>query len=147
MQEQMVTFKLGEEEFGLDIMMVQEIIKLPPITFVPKSPVYVEGVMNLRGNVLPVINLKRKFGIADSAVSGEARIIVLKIEVKTVGIVVDRVTEVLRLREEQIEPPPPVTVGIDSGYIRGVGKVNERLVIILQAEKIMEKQYIERKAG
>lgn len=147
MKEHLVTFRLSTEEFGLDIMKVQEIIKLPPITVVPKAPDFVEGVINLRGNIIPVINLQKKFGVAHTGESQEARVIVIRVQDKTLGIVVDQVTEVLHLSEEWIEPPPAVAVGIETSYIRGVGKVNERLVILLDVERILDKQHPERKVG
>ncbi|HWJ02830.1 MAG TPA: chemotaxis protein CheW [Verrucomicrobiae bacterium] len=142
MEEQLVTFKLGREEFGIDIMKVQEIIKIPAITLVPRAPQYIKGVINLRGNVIPVIDLKNRFGMSQPDVEGDARIIVIQVQNKTMGILVDQVTEVLRLAEEAVEPPPPVAVGIDSGYIRGVGKVNERLVVLLEVDKIIDKEQI-----
>ncbi len=147
MEEHLVTFKLGSEEFGVDIMQVQEIIKIPPITLVPRAPKFVEGVINLRGNVIPVINLKRRFEIANPGDSENFRIIVIQVQGRTTGIMVDQVVEVLHLPVEDIEPPPPVTSGNESGYIRGVGKVGERLVVLLEVDKIIEKDYAERKAG
>ena len=147
MEEHLVTFKLGSEEFGVDIMQVQEIIKIPPITLVPRAPKYVEGVINLRGNIIPVINLKRRFEIANAADSDNSRIIVIQVQARTTGILVDQVVEVLHLPTEDVEPPPPVTSGNDSGYIRGVGKVGGRLVVLLEVDKIIDKDYTERKVG
>lgn len=136
-EEQLVTFSLGSEEFGVDIMRVQEIIRIPPITRVPKAPVYVEGVINLRGNVIPVISLRNRFGMTRVEETDLSRIIVLQVNTKVFGIRVDAVTEVLRLDSEAIEPPPPISLGMDSQFIRGVGKIGERLLILLELDQIM----------
>lgn len=136
-EEQLVTFTLGSEEFGVNIMLVQEIIRIPPITRVPKAPSYVEGVINLRGNVIPVVSLRNRFGMDRVEETDLSRIIVLQVQAKVFGIRVDGVTEVLRLDSEAIEPPPPVALGMDSQFIRGVGKIGERLLILLELEHIM----------
>lgn len=136
-EEQLVTFGLGSEEFGIDIMLVQEIIRIPPITRVPKAPSYVEGVINLRGNVIPVVSLRNRFGMEPAEETDLCRIIVLQVHNKVFGIRVDAVTEVLRLDTDSIEPPPPVALGMDSHYIRGVGKIGERLLILLDLDQIM----------
>ncbi len=136
-EEQLVTFSLGSEEFGVDIMCVQEIIRIPAITRVPKAPTYVEGVINLRGNVIPVISLRTRFGIDRVEETDLSRIIVLQVKTKVFGIRVDAVTEVLRLDSESIEPPPPIALGMDSQFIRGVGKIEERLLILLELDQIM----------
>lgn len=136
-EEQLVTFSLGSEEFGVDIMCVQEIIRIPPITRVPKAPIYVEGVINLRGNVIPVISLRTRFGMTRMEETDLSRIIVLQVQTKVFGIRVDAVTEVLRIDSAGIEPPPPIALGMDSQFIRGVGKIGERLLIILELDQIM----------
>ncbi|WP_407307306.1 chemotaxis protein CheW [Desulfosporosinus sp. SB140] len=136
-EEQLVTFSLGSEEFGVNIMLVQEIIRIPPITRVPKAPSYVEGVINLRGNVIPVVSLRNRFGMDRVEETDLSRIIVLQVDSKVFGIRVDGVTEVLRLDSESIEPPPPVALGMDSQFIRGVGKIGDRLLILLELEHIM----------
>ncbi|WP_425806941.1 chemotaxis protein CheW [Desulfitobacterium sp. Sab5] len=136
-EEQLVTFGLGSEEFGINIMLVQEIIRIPPITRVPKAPSYVEGVINLRGNVIPVVSLRNRFGMDHVEETDLSRIIVLQVHNKVFGIRVDAVTEVLRLDTDSIEPPPPVALGMDSHYIRGVGKIGERLLILLDLDQII----------
>ncbi|SPF44455.1 CheW-like domain protein [Candidatus Desulfosporosinus infrequens] len=136
-EEQLVTFSLGSEEFGVDIMRVQEIIRIPPITRVPKAPDYVEGVINLRGNVIPVVSLRNRFGMNRVEETDLSRIVVLQVQSKVFGIRVDAVTEVLRLDSEAIEPPPQVAIGMDSQFIRGVGKIGERLLILLDLDNIM----------
>ncbi len=136
-EEQLVTFSIGTEEFGVDIMKVQEIIRIPPITRVPKAPGYVEGVINLRGNVIPVVNLRVRFGMPLDEETDLSRIVVLQVNGKVFGVRVDGVTEVLRLESESIEPPPPVALGMDSHFIRGVGKIGERLLILLNLDQLM----------
>lgn len=136
-EEQLVTFSLGSEEFGVDIMCVQEIIRIPAITRVPKAPSYVDGVINLRGNVIPVISLRSRFGMTGVEETDLSRIIVLQVQTKVFGIRVDAVTEVLRLNSDAIEPPPPVALGMDAHFIRGVGKIGERLLILLDLDQIM----------
>lgn len=136
-EEQLVTFSLGTEEFGVDIMRVQEIIRIPPITRVPKAPSYVEGVINLRGNVIPVVSLRSRFGMERVEETELSRVVVLQVQGKVFGVRVDAVTEVLRLNTEAIEPPPQVTMGMDSQFIRGVGKIGERLLILLDLTHIM----------
>jgi purine-binding chemotaxis protein CheW len=136
-EEQLVTFSLATEEFGVDIMKVQEIIRIPPITRVPKAPNYVEGVINLRGNVIPVVNLRVRFGMPQEEETELSRIVVLQVNGKVFGVRVDGVTEVLRLDSESIEPPPPVALGMDANFIRGVGKIGERLLILLNLDQLM----------
>jgi purine-binding chemotaxis protein CheW len=142
MEEQLVTFKLGKEEFGVDIMKVQEIIKIPPVTFVPRAPRFIEGVINLRGNVIPVISLKERFKMEITGSTNDARIIVIQVNGRTMGVMVDQVTEVIRIPEDAIEPPPPVAVGIDSGYLRGVGKIEDRLIVLLELDTIIDKEQL-----
>ncbi|HHV65637.1 MAG TPA: chemotaxis protein CheW [Peptococcaceae bacterium] len=136
-EEQLVTFSLGTEEFAVDIMKVQEIIRIPPITRVPKAPDYVEGVINLRGNIIPVVDLRVRFGMPRAEETEQSRIVVFQDEGKVFGARVDGVTEVLRIASEAIEPPPPVALGLDADFIRGVGKVGERLLILLNVDNLM----------
>ena len=138
-EQQLVTFKLGNEEFGIEIMKVQEIIRIPPITRVPQAPSHIDGVINLRGNVISVVNLRSRFGLPDGGEEDDeiSRIIVLKENKYEFGIRVDSVHEVLHLQDMDLEPPPSVTVGIDASFIRGIGKVDDRLLIFLKLDQIM----------
>jgi len=140
-EEQLVTFRLGTEEFGIDIMMVQEIIRIPPITRVPQAPYYVEGVINLRGNVISVVNLRARFGLPNGHFGAEEesqnRIIVVKGKEREFGIRVDSVSEVLQLPDTAIEPPPSVAVGIDASFIRGLGKAGDRLIVLLNLGNVL----------
>ena len=141
---QLVTFRLGSEEYGIDIMKVQEIIRIQSITRVPQMPVFIEGVINLRGSVIPVLDLRKRFEMDASAIGHEARIVIVNVDGRTVGVIVDAVSEVKRLSESQIEPPPPVVAGIGHEYLRGVGKLDGRLIILLDLEQILSH---EEKAG
>ncbi|HBG46135.1 MAG TPA: chemotaxis protein CheW [Deltaproteobacteria bacterium] len=136
---QLVTFRLGNEEFSLDILRVQEIIRHMEITRVPKAPDFVEGVINLRGKVIPVLELRKRFGLGSNERTNETRIIVVEVDDKTVGLKVDAVSEVLRLPADRVEPPPAIATGVDSDYIKGVGKLDGRLLILLDVEKVLTK--------
>ena len=133
---QLVTFKLGNEEFALDILKVQEINRIVEITKVPKAPDFVEGVINLRGRVIPIVDIRKKFHLNIREATKETRIIVVNIMNKTIGLIVDSVSEVLRINSSTIQPPPPLIAGLDSDYIKGVGKLDERLIILLDIDKI-----------
>jgi purine-binding chemotaxis protein CheW len=139
---QLVVFQLksGEDqslqEFGVPITQVQEINRLSPPTKIPNAPGFVEGVINLRGKVTPVIDLKKRFNIPAGTYGDDTRIIVVEISGQTVGIIVDAVSEVLRLAQEAIEPPPGFIAGITADYLTGVGKLGDRLLILLDLDKI-----------
>ena len=134
---QLVTFNSDQEEFGVDILKVQEIIRMMEITKVPKSPEFVEGVINLRGKVIPIIDLRKRFGVESRAHDKDTRIIVIDINSMTVGFVVDAVSEVLRISSDTVEPPPPVVANIESDYIKGVGKLQDRLLILLDLDRLL----------
>lgn len=134
---QLVSFTLGNEEFGIDILKVQEIIRLINITKVPNSPEFIEGVINLRGRVIPVIDLRLKLGMEKRVHSNSTRIIVVEINNTTIGFMVDSVSEVLRIPASITEPPPAMVAGVESDYITAVGKLEDRLLILLDLEKIL----------
>lgn len=133
---QLVTFRMGNEEFALDILKVQEINRIVDITGVPKAPDFVEGVINLRGKVIPIVDIRKKFHLKIKEATKESRIIVVNIMNKTIGLIVDSVSEVLRIDSSTIQPPPPLIAGLDSDYIKGVGKLDDRLIILLDIDKI-----------
>lgn len=139
---QFVEFKLGEEEYGVDILQVKTIERMMPITRVPKAPSFVEGVINLRGEIVPVIDLKKRFDLAPGNITDNTRIIIVTIEDITVGMIVDSATEVIQLPEEAIEPAPTITSGIDSSFLDGVGKVEGKLLILLNLSKILKPQEV-----
>lgn len=136
---QLVGFVIGKELFGVDILMVQEIIREMPFTPIPNSPDFIEGVINLRGNIIPVIDLRRRLN-ADSAKSpaGKIWIIILNINNRVAGFIVDSVTKVLKVPLENIKPPPDIVVsGLQSQYITGVCRIDERLLILLDFNRIL----------
>jgi purine-binding chemotaxis protein CheW len=140
---QLVTFSIGEEEFGVDILKVQEIIRTMEITRVPRAQAFVEGVINLRGKVIPIIDLRRRFGLDSKPHDKHTRIIVIEINNMIVGFVVDSVSEVLRIPAGTVEPPPPVVAGLESEYISGVGKLHDRLLILLDLDKLLSHDDLE----
>jgi purine-binding chemotaxis protein CheW len=140
-EQQLVNLKIGDEEFGINIMNVQEIIRLNHITNVPGAPDYVKGVVNLRGNVLPVIDLRRRFELDDRDLTDSDRIVVVTYQGKATGLIVDSVSEVLQIPGRDIEPPPDVVSGVRSRFIDGIGKLNsgKRFIIILNIAEILGK--------
>jgi len=137
-EEQLVVFNLAGETYGVDITVVQEIIRMQAITKVPRTPNFVEGVINLRGRIVPVIDLHKRFNLGKAEETQHSRIIVVEVAGVTVGMIVDSVSEVLRLPSSNIEPPPPVISGsIDSAYLRAVGKWQDQLIILLDLEKVL----------
>ncbi len=134
---QLVTFKLGSEEYGVGIMRVQEIIRFQEVTRVPQMPAFIEGVINLRGRVIPVIDLRKRFDLGAAEIGAQTRIVVVNVEGRVLGVVVDAVSEVLRVSEDQVEPPPTVVSGIGHDYLEGVGKVQGRLIILLNLDRIL----------
>ncbi len=133
---QLVTFKLGTEEFGVDILKVQEINKMMSITKIPNAPAFIEGVINLRGKIIPIVDLRKRLGFREKPYDKSTRIIVVELEGLVLGFIVDSVSEVLRIPENTIEPPPSMVAGIESEYIEGVGKLDDRLLILLELKKI-----------
>ena len=131
---QLVSFQLGQEEFAIDILGVQEIIRLVEITAVPNSPHFVEGVINLRGKVIPIINLRARFGLPLIDPTKDSRIIVVEIGHLILGFVVDSVEEVLRLPGELIEPPPATGRTGSDEFHKGVGRIDGRLLILLDLD-------------
>ncbi|MFZ2727506.1 MAG: chemotaxis protein CheW [Methylococcaceae bacterium] len=136
---QLVGFKIGKETFGVDILMVQEIIRSAPITHVPNSPEFVEGVINLRGSIIPVIDLRKRLDLHTANYAKEKDwILILDIMGRITGFIVDLVTEVIKVQEDSIEPPPEIIVaGLHSQYIRGVCEIDKELLILLDFNRIL----------
>jgi purine-binding chemotaxis protein CheW len=137
MEKQLVIFGLGTENFGVEISAVESIIKLQEMTKVPHAPGFVEGVTNLRGTVLPVIDLRKRFGLPKREASKETRIVVVNMADVKVGMIVDQVSEVLTIQSEIIEPTPPMISTVDTAFITGIAKVGDRLIIMLELEKVL----------
>ena len=136
---QLVTFRLASEEYGLPITKVQEINRLVPVTKLPQTPNFLEGIINLRGRIIPVIDLRKRFAMAISDHDDDTRIIIVEIKGQIIGLTVDAVTEVIRINTANIELPPE-SVAVDSRYIDGVGKIDERLIILLDIDNILTGQ-------
>jgi purine-binding chemotaxis protein CheW len=134
---QVVTFALSSEEYGVDIAQVQEINRMVTITHVPRAPQFMEGVINLRGQLIPIIDLRARFGMERAERTKNTRIVVTEIGSKRIGMVVDSVSEVLRIPIEQIEDAPDLVAGVDTEYIRGVGKMGDRLIIMLDLARVI----------
>ena len=136
---QLVSFEIGEEKFGVEILCVKEIIRILSITRVPGSPDFVEGVINLRGQVVPVVDLRRRLGIGRKEFDATTRMIVVELGGQQVGFIVDVVSQVLRIPAETIEPPPQMVTGVDSEYIQGLTRVGDRLLMLLDLQRILSR--------
>lgn len=136
---QLVTFRLGTEDYAVNILNVQEINRLKEITRVPNTPAYIEGVINLRGKVIPVINLRSKFGLTDKDHDTQSRIMIMEIHGITMGLVVDAVSEVLRIPANIVEATPSMASDISSEYIKGIAKLEDRLIILLDMDMLVGK--------
>lgn len=137
---QLVTFNIGEEEFAVDILNIQGINRMVEITKVPNAPAYVEGIINLRGKVIPIVDLRRRLGMKPKKYDKLTRFIVIEINSQVLGFIVDSVNEVLRIPRKTTEPPPQMVSGIDSDYITAVGKLDGRLIILLDIQKVLTHQ-------
>jgi purine-binding chemotaxis protein CheW len=141
---QLVGFRVGKETFGVPIHLVHEIVRLPEITAVPDAPDYIEGVINLRGKIVSIVDLRKRFGETRIEASRKNRILVAEIENKMVGLIVDAASEVIRVPESEIEAPPEVFQESEVKYVTGVGKLNGRLVILIDLTKILQKGELRR---
>ncbi len=142
---QFVNFRLRDEEYGVDIGSVREITRVVDISHITESPSFIEGVTNLRGQIIPVVDLAKQFGLAPlEKLPGSARIVVTEVKGQTVGMIVDEVPEVIKIPEENIEPTPElIQTGIRKDYIKGVGKLENRLIVILDLEKVLAPHELE----
>jgi purine-binding chemotaxis protein CheW len=132
-----LTFGLAEEEYGLEILKVREINGMMDITAVPRTPAFIKGVINLRGKVIPVVDLRLKFGMPSIEATEQTCIIVVNVGQMEMGIMVDKVSEVLNIASENIEPPPSFGVSVDTDFILGMGKANSRVTILLDISRVL----------
>jgi purine-binding chemotaxis protein CheW len=146
---QIINFRLGNEEFGADIGLVREITRITDITHIPEVPSFIQGVINLRGQIIAVIDLAKQFGLSSrETLPQSARIVVVEVHGQTLGILVDEVPGVLKIPRENIVPAPePIRVKLDKDYISGVGKLENRLIILLDLEKVLAPQDVEEVAS
>ncbi|MFZ5942569.1 MAG: chemotaxis protein CheW [Bacillota bacterium] len=137
-EQQIVIFKLDKVEYGIGITQVNEIVKLQAITKIPNTPDYVEGVINLRGKVISIVDLKIRFKVAAKERNDDTRIIVVTVNDKTIGMIVDEVAEVIRINDSQIEDSASISVHISEEFIKGIAKIEDRLIILLNLEKVFK---------
>jgi purine-binding chemotaxis protein CheW len=136
---QVVGFRIGRETFGLPIAMVREIVRVPEITSVPNAPDYIEGVINLRGRIIPIVDLRKRFGQKSFEPNKKNRIIVVELGTRAFGLIVNSASEVLRIPPSEIEEPHNVFQEGELDYVTGVGKLNGRLVILLDVNRILRR--------
>ena len=137
---QLVSFHLGDEVYGIEIVKVREIILMGEITRVPQTPPFVKGLINLRSTVIPVIDLRIRFDLKANDFTSESRIMVIDVGGKTIGIIVDAVSEVLRVSNDQIASPPPTVAGLEQEYLTGLVKLDKQLLLLLDVDKILGKE-------
>jgi purine-binding chemotaxis protein CheW len=140
MEHQLVVFELANEFYGIDIAVVESIIKMQTITQLPQTPAYIKGVTNLRGTVLPVIDLRIRFGMELQNDTKQTRVIIVTMGDIKVGLMVDGVSEVLRISDESIEPLPPMVNSVNSDFLKGIVRLEDRLIILLEVEKVLDLQ-------
>lgn len=141
---QLVGFRIGKEYFGVDIAQVQEIVRVQEVTPVPEAPWFVEGVINLRGRIVPVIDFRKWLKLEVAERTRLSRILIVELDRRPVGLLVDAVSEILKLPQEAVEPPPELISGIGSEYITGVGKWGDRLIILLDLGRIFSPEEAKR---
>lgn len=134
---QLVSFTIGKEEYGVEIQKVQEIIRMVEITKMPNSPDFIEGIMNLRGRIIPVISLRKRLGLEKMEHDRNTRVIVVEISGKTIGFIVDSVSEVLRIPRSVTEQPPELATGVNSEYIVSIARLEDRLLILLDLDSAL----------
>lgn len=139
-QVQLVTFRLGPEEFGLDVFAVHEILRYSEPTPVPRAPEFVEGVIDVRGALVPVVDMRRRFELADAPVGDETRVVLVEHGGERLGLVVDAVTEVLRVPETAVSEPPAYIRGLAAEFVRGIVRLESRLVVLIDIERILSSQ-------
>jgi purine-binding chemotaxis protein CheW len=141
---QVVGFRIGNETFGVRIASVREIVRVPEITAVPSAPDTVEGVINLRGKIIPVMDLRKRFGHVDIQPDKKNRILVVELQNKLVGLIVNAASEVLKIPPSEIEAPGSVFAEGESSYVTGVGKLKGRLIILLDVSKLLQQQEVKK---
>jgi len=134
---QFISFSVGDEEYGLELLRVKEVIRVREITWLPKAPSFVKGIINLRGDVIPIIDLRDKFGLEAKEATANTRVIVVEVDGKLMGMIVDSASQVVRIPADQIDPPPPVLGGFSQEFITGVGKMDDKLIILLNSDAIL----------
>lgn len=136
--QQLVGFRLGNEEYGIEITTIQEIILMGDVTRVPQVPHFIKGLINLRGSVIPIIDLRKRFGLPATERTDESRVVVVNLSEKTMGLIVDAVTQVIRVNKDQVEPTPPTVSAAGKEHIAGLAKFDNRMLILLDIERLLD---------
>lgn len=144
---QFVGFRLGGEDYAIAITSIQEIIVMKPITRIPQVPGYIEGLINLRGSVIPVVNLRTLFGLPHRELDDETRTIIVNVNDRTLGYIVDEVTQVMRIAADQIQEAPLSIAAVSKQHIAGLAQIEERLLVILEIERLLKPDEFEIAAG
>lgn len=139
-----IVFRLKNEEYGVEVKQIKSIERMEHITRVPNTPPFVKGVINLRGVVIPIIDLRKRFGLDQNDYNDSTRIIIVNVDDMEVGLIVDAANDVIDIPVEAIEPPPKVVGTVESVYLRGVAKLSERLLILLNLDKVLNPEEIKR---
>jgi purine-binding chemotaxis protein CheW len=145
--KQLISFIVGAEEYGLELLRVKEVIRMRQITWLPKAPSCVKGIINLRGDVIPIIDLRERFGLVVLEQTAMTRVIVVEVEGRLVGMVVDSASQVVRLPADQFDPPPPVVGAASQDFITAVGKMGDKLVIMIDVDRILNAEEMNQITG
>ncbi|MFW5971996.1 MAG: chemotaxis protein CheW [Bacillota bacterium] len=140
---QFIVFSLMGEKFGVDVKQIKQIIPTTEYTHIPNSPEFIRGVINLRGEIIPIVDLRRRLSLDEDEVDDDAKIIIVELQNNSIGMQVDSVSEMIRIYEDDISAPPKIVKGINSQYLKGVGKVNDKLLILIDLNKILTNQEVE----
>ncbi len=135
--QQLISFTVGEEEYGLELLRVKEVIRMRRITWLPKAPSCVKGIINLRGDVIPIVDLRERFGLQAQEQTAVTRVIVVEVEGRLVGMVVDSASQVVRIPADQFDPPPTVMGEVSRDFITAVGKMGEKLIIMIDVDRVL----------
>ncbi len=144
---QLISFSVGEEEYGLELLCVKEVIRMREITWLPKAPPCVKGIINLRGDVIPIVDLREKFGLVAQEQTAMTRVIVVEVEGRPVGMVVDSASQVVRVPSDQFEAPPPMVGTAAQGFITGIGKLDGKLIITIDIDRILSTEEMSQISG
>jgi len=143
----LISFTVGAEEYGLELLRVKEVIRMRQITWLPKAPACVKGIINLRGDVIPIVDLRERFGLQSIEDTAMTRVIVVEVEGRPVGMVVDSASQVVRVPADQFDPPPPMVGRAARGFITGVGKMDGKLIITIDMDRILSTEEMSQIAG
>ena len=145
--KQLISFTVGEEEYGLELLRVKEVIRMRQITWLPRAPHCVKGIINLRGEVIAIIDLRDRLGLSSIEQTATTRVIVVEVEGRSVGVVVDSASQVVRVPANQFDPAPPVMGKAAGEFIIGVGKIGEKLIILIDVDRILSVEELSQIAG